>query len=141
MAEEQNTQLQILALLDKLSTKLDEVHIATDETQIQLEHLNQRVKALELQQEEQKKPAKKFTPPPKQRKNKPQRVEKPKAVETHHFQFGGFRIGDRIILKDRKKEDTPFGIINSFTTAGWARITLENGGNTNRRTNNIRKRK
>ena len=148
MAEEQKAQFRTLEnIIDTLSSKLHGIHLISEATLAEVENLSEQVEALEKrvetlerQQEVRKKPAKKSTPPPTRRKA-PQRVNRPKVVETHHFTFGGFRLGDRIVLKDQKDKETPYGTIHSFTPAGWARITLEDGGYTPRRTNNIRKRK
>ena len=48
-----------------------------------------------------------------------------------------FVIGDKVFLLDQKQESTPYGVIKGFTRVGWAKIQLENGNQTIRKTNNI----
>lgn len=50
-----------------------------------------------------------------------------------------FVIGDKVYLLDQKRESTPYGSVIGFTRVGWAKILLENGASTIRKTNNITK--
>ena len=50
-----------------------------------------------------------------------------------------FVIGDKVYLLDQKQEATPYGSVIGFTRVGWAKILLENGASTIRKTNNITK--
>ena len=50
-----------------------------------------------------------------------------------------FVIGDKIYLLDKKQEATTYGSVIGFTRVGWAKILLENGASTIRKTNNITK--
>lgn len=50
-----------------------------------------------------------------------------------------FVIGDDVYLFDKKQETTHYGTVIGFTRVGWAKILLESGSETIRKTNNITK--
>jgi len=50
-----------------------------------------------------------------------------------------FVIGDDVYLLDKKQETTHYGTVIGFTRVGWAKVFLESGSTTIRKTNNITK--